>query len=215
MKSTGLHLPASGYRGRNPPSRRLGRGGKDPRLLFPLDRVPPDREVHDFGDAAILPGLVDSHLHINDPGRTEWEGFETATRAAAAGGYTLAGGHASELSSGDDDGRRTRSKACGGAWQVPGRLGGMGWRGQRQSGGYRSARGRRRAGASNAFSFIPESTVSPWSPSRSCERPCLTWRERGLPLLVHAELAGPVDAATKRLGQCGLESLRHVLAIAA
>lgn len=39
-------------------------------------------------DGAFLPGLVDSHIHINDPGRTEWEGFATATRAAAAGGYT-------------------------------------------------------------------------------------------------------------------------------
>src|SRR4030088_943429 len=48
-----------------------------------------DFEVHDFGESAILPGLVDSHVHINDPGRSEWEGFETATRAAAAGGYTL------------------------------------------------------------------------------------------------------------------------------
>ena len=54
------------------------------------DQVPArDYEIHDFGDRAILPGLVDSHLHINDPGRAEWEGFETATRAAAAGGYTL------------------------------------------------------------------------------------------------------------------------------
>src|SRR5690349_12042715 len=53
------------------------------------DEVPPHTAVHDFGDAAILPGLVDSHIHINEPGRTEWEGFETATRAAAAGGYTL------------------------------------------------------------------------------------------------------------------------------
>lgn len=40
------------------------------------------------GDGVILPGLVDTHVHINEPGRTEWEGFATATRAAAAGGVT-------------------------------------------------------------------------------------------------------------------------------
>jgi allantoinase len=39
-------------------------------------------------DEALLPGLVDTHVHVNDPGRSEWEGFETATRAAAAGGIT-------------------------------------------------------------------------------------------------------------------------------
>jgi allantoinase len=38
--------------------------------------------------AVVLPGLVDTHVHINEPGRTEWEGFRTATRAAAAGGVT-------------------------------------------------------------------------------------------------------------------------------
>jgi allantoinase len=49
--------------------------------------VPPEyRRIH--CPAALLPGLVDSHIHINEPGRTEWEGFATATRAAAAGGYT-------------------------------------------------------------------------------------------------------------------------------
>jgi allantoinase len=54
------------------------------------DQVPAEGyKIHDFGAAVILPGLVDSHVHINDPGRAEWEGFETATRAAAAGGYTL------------------------------------------------------------------------------------------------------------------------------
>src|ERR1700761_5261419 len=40
------------------------------------------------GDAGLLPGLVDTHVHVNEPGRTEWEGFATATRAAAAGGVT-------------------------------------------------------------------------------------------------------------------------------
>src|SRR5687768_4825927 len=38
--------------------------------------------------ATLLPGLVDTHVHINEPGRTDWEGFDTATRAAAAGGVT-------------------------------------------------------------------------------------------------------------------------------
>jgi allantoinase len=42
----------------------------------------------ELGDAVLLPGLVDTHVHVNEPGRTEWEGFATATRAAAAGGVT-------------------------------------------------------------------------------------------------------------------------------
>ena len=44
--------------------------------------------VVDVDDAIIMPGLVDTHVHVNEPGRTDWEGFETATRAAAAGGVT-------------------------------------------------------------------------------------------------------------------------------
>jgi len=52
------------------------------------DAIPHDAVLEDFGDLALLPGLFDSHVHINEPGRTEWEGFRTATRAAAAGGFT-------------------------------------------------------------------------------------------------------------------------------
>lgn len=48
----------------------------------------PAEMLDDCGDAVLLPGLVDSHVHINEPGRTGWEGFTTATRAAAAGGIT-------------------------------------------------------------------------------------------------------------------------------
>lgn len=50
--------------------------------------VPTHARVEDFGDDVLLPGLVDTHVHVNDPGRAEWEGFWTATRAAAAGGIT-------------------------------------------------------------------------------------------------------------------------------
>jgi allantoinase len=50
-------------------------------------RLEAGRDV-DLGGLALLPGLVDTHVHVNEPGRTEWEGFATATRAAAAGGVT-------------------------------------------------------------------------------------------------------------------------------
>ncbi|WP_432092919.1 allantoinase AllB [Streptomyces sp. bgisy100] len=57
--------------------------------VLPYDTAPPaGARVEDFGDDVLLPGLVDTHVHVNDPGRTEWEGFASATRAAAAGGVT-------------------------------------------------------------------------------------------------------------------------------
>ena len=46
------------------------------------------QELRLADDEVLLPGLVDTHVHVNDPGRTEWEGFVSATRAAAAGGVT-------------------------------------------------------------------------------------------------------------------------------
>ncbi len=50
--------------------------------------INPDYQFEDYGDAVIFPGVIDAHIHINEPGRTDWEGFDTATRAAAAGGIT-------------------------------------------------------------------------------------------------------------------------------
>jgi len=52
------------------------------------EALPAGCPVEDVGDRVVLPGLIDTHVHINEPGRTEWEGFATATRAAAAGGIT-------------------------------------------------------------------------------------------------------------------------------
>src|SRR6266404_4479584 len=45
-------------------------------------------EIVDMGDKILMPGIIDSHVHINEPGRTDWEGFDTATKAAVAGGIT-------------------------------------------------------------------------------------------------------------------------------
>ena len=50
--------------------------------------VPEGADLVDMGALVIMPGIVDTHVHVNEPGRTEWEGFETATKAAAAGGVT-------------------------------------------------------------------------------------------------------------------------------
>ncbi|KJY34556.1 MULTISPECIES: allantoinase AllB [Streptomyces] len=63
-------------------------GGKIAAVLAYEAEVPAGARLEDFGDDVLLPGLVDTHVHVNDPGRTEWEGFWTATRAAAAGGIT-------------------------------------------------------------------------------------------------------------------------------
>jgi allantoinase len=52
------------------------------------EEVPPNVPIVDAGESIVMPGLVDTHVHMNEPGRTEWEGFETGTRAAAAGGVT-------------------------------------------------------------------------------------------------------------------------------
>ena len=62
-------------------------GGKVARL-GEWDDVPAGIHLMDAGSSVVMPGNIDAHVHVNEPGRTEWEGYETATRAAAAGGVT-------------------------------------------------------------------------------------------------------------------------------
>lgn len=62
----------------------------DGRISAVVEReaAPVARSTFDAGRATVLPGIVDTHVHLNEPGRTDWEGFATGTRAAAAGGVT-------------------------------------------------------------------------------------------------------------------------------
>jgi allantoinase len=72
--------------GIGPASLHITRGYISSLSIF--EDVPAGSELVDAGEAIVMPGLVDSHVHVNEPGRTDWEGFETATRAALAGGVT-------------------------------------------------------------------------------------------------------------------------------
>ena len=81
LKSTAVVLPA-GQR----PAVLVLQGGRIADVLPHEAAVA--GPVLDLGDAAILPGVIDPHVHLNEPGRTAWEGFDTGTRAALAGGLT-------------------------------------------------------------------------------------------------------------------------------
>ena len=160
--------------------------------------VPMDAETRDFGEAAILPGLVDSHVHINEPGRTEWEGFATATRAAAAGGYTLlvdmplnclpATTNVAAL-----EAKRTAARdQCWVDWAA--------WGGV-VSDNQNDLETLAAAGVLGFKCFLIHPGIDGFTMVTEKQlRAALPHLVRtGLPLLVHAELPGPIDTATEKL----------------
>ena len=173
---------------------------QDGRILdvVPPDQLPAEIPVTDFGEAALLPGLVDSHLHINEPGRTEWEGFRTATRAAAAGGYTLLVDMPlnclppTTTVASLEAKRQAANGQCRVDW--------MAWGGV-VSDNQHHIESLAAAGVPGFKCFLIHPGIDGFTMVTEQQlRAALPHvAKTGLPLLVHAELPGPVDEATRQL----------------
>jgi allantoinase len=160
--------------------------------------VPADAELFDFGDHVLLPGLVDSHVHINEPGRAEWEGFETATQAAAAGGVTTLVDMPLNCVPETIDVSALEAKrdaAQGKAWVDWAAWGGV------VHGNAESLPSLARAGVPGFKCFLIHSGIDgfAWVDETDLRAALEKLRGTGLPLLAHAEVAGPVGAAAQAL----------------
>lgn len=157
-----------------------------------------DELVLDVGELCVMPGLVDTHVHVNEPGRTEWEGYASATRAAAAGGITtlvdmpLNSIPATTSALALAEKRAAAKNSCAidvGFWGgvVPGNLDQL--------------KAMIDAGVMGFKCFLIDSGVAEFQYVEEADvRAALAiLGEAGVPLLCHAELAGPIDAAATRV----------------
>ncbi len=173
----------------------------------------PGEEIRDFGNHFLLPGLVDSHVHINESGRTEWEGFETATRAAVSGGVTTLVDMPlncipETITSAALE--EKRKAAHGKTWADWAAWGGV-VRGNAEEIAPLAA-----AGVSGFKCFLIHSGIDgfAWVDESDLRRALEKLRGTGLPLLAHAEVAGPVDAATERLNAAGSDWRKYATYLA-
>jgi allantoinase len=168
------------------------------------DDVPAGAALRDFGDLVVLPGLVDTHVHINEPGRTEWEGFEMATRAAAAGGVTTLVDmplncvpetiNVPAL-------EEKRKSARGKAWVDWAAWGGV------VHGNADELRPLIRAGVPGFKCFLVDSGIDGFTWVNEADLKLAFEKLAGseLPLLAHAEVPGPVEAATRALNSAAAD----------
>jgi allantoinase len=172
--------------------------GETIREVAPIERVPAGAQAHDFGNAAILPGLIDSHVHINEPGRTDWEGFEAATRAAAAGGYTMLVDMPLNCipSTSDVAALALKRAAAVGKCRVDWAAWGSVVADNRDHIEPLAAAGVR---GFKCFLIHPGTAEFTMVTEQDLRAALPRVVRTGLPLLVHAELAGPVDRATAEL----------------
>jgi allantoinase len=166
--------------------------------VAPFNEVPAGCPIHEAGDLIVMPGIVDTHVHINQPGRTEWEGFTTATRAAAAGGVTtfiempLNSIPATTTASAF---REKLASAAGKLWVDTGFWGGV------IPGNAEDLRTLWQDGVFGFKCFLVPSGVDEFPQSREADlRTALPILAAiGAPLLVHAELPAPIEEAAKTL----------------
>jgi allantoinase len=163
------------------------------------DDFPANSSMHDAGDLVVMPGLVDTHVHINEPGRTDWEGFATATRAAAAGGVTTIIEMPLNSIPATTTAAAYRQKiaAADGQLSVD-----VGFWGGVVPGNSRELRPLWEAGAFGFKCFLVPSGVDEFESvaERDLRKALPILKELNAPLLVHAELPGPIDEALSRLG---------------
>ena len=172
------------------------------------DDPPSVPDLIDFGDKVLLPGLVDTHVHINEPGRTEWEGFQTATQAAAAGGVTTLVDMPLNCVPETIDVpalEAKRNAASGKTWVDWAAWGGVVR--DRVRGNADAIEPLARAGVAGFKCFLIHSGIDgfAWVDEADLRLALARLRGTGLPLLAHAELSGPVDAATKSLNEAGAD----------
>jgi allantoinase len=144
-------------------------------------------QLEDVGDLVISPGLVDCHVHINEPGRAEWEGFQTATKAAAAGGVTT-------LIDMPLNSLPVTTNAAALAQKLAASQGkrfvDVGFWGGVVPDNVRELEGLARAGVLGCKAFLVHSGIDefPNSEEADLRRALPVLRDLGLPLLAHAEL---------------------------
>jgi allantoinase len=172
------------------------RGGIIQRVA-PFDDIRPDCPIFEAGERIVMPGIVDTHVHINEPGRAEWEGFATATRAAAAGGVTTLIEmplNSIPATTSIAAFQKKLAATAGKLWVDTGVWGGV------VPGNSGELRGLWEAGCFGFKCFLVESGVPEFGCVTEADlreaMPRLA--EIGAPLLVHAELPGPIEEARKR-----------------
>ncbi len=163
---------------------------------------------YDFGSDVVMPGLVDSHVHVNEPGRTAWEGFETATRAAAAGGVTTIIDmplNSIPATTSSDSLNRKIEAAAGKCFVDVGFWGGV------VPGNSSELREMFSGGVVGFKCFLVDSGVPEFSSvtEHDLRQAMPLLAELGAVLIVHAEVPGPIEHACVAASHNGLDSRKY------